>query len=301
MHMRIGIDLGGTKIEGIALDDDGTELLRHRVPSPRDSYERTLEAIAGLSFSDLESRARRDWDGRRRHTWHYLAGHGLVKNSNSTWMNGRPLADDLPRLARPASAVRQRCELLCAVGGDRRRGCGSPGRLRRDPRHRHRRRHRRQRPGARRSERDCRRVGAQSDARATRRRVAGAALLLRPHRMHRVVPVRARDWRATTQPQAAAWRRPPKSPRRAATGDAVAEACLARYEDRLARALSGVINVLDPDVIVLGGGLSNVDRLLTSVPTIWRSHIFSDAVATRLVRAVHGDSSGVRGAAWLWD
>ena len=88
---------------------------------------------------------------------------------------------------------------------------------------------------------------------------------------------------------------------RAVHGDAVAEACMARYEDRLARALSGVINVLDPDVIVLGGGLSNLDRLLSGVPAIWPSHIFSDAVATRLVRAAHGDSSGVRGAAWLWN
>ena len=82
---------------------------------------------------------------------------------------------------------------------------------------------------------------------------------------------------------------------------ATAIACLARYEDRLARALASVINLLDPDVIVLGGGLSNLDRLYTTVPARWGAYVFSDRVNTRLVRAAHGDSSGVRGAAWLWD
>ena len=79
-----------------------------------------------------------------------------------------------------------------------------------------------------------------------------------------------------------------------------AEACLERYEDRMARSLASVINLLDPDVIVLGGGLSNIERLYTSVPSRWSRYVFSDHVATRLVRALHGDSSGVRGAAWLW-
>ena len=79
-----------------------------------------------------------------------------------------------------------------------------------------------------------------------------------------------------------------------------AEATLAAYEERMARALASVINVLDPDVIVLGGGMSNIERLYTSVPRLWMRYVFSDAVVTRLVRAQHGDSSGVRGAAWLW-
>jgi fructokinase len=88
---------------------------------------------------------------------------------------------------------------------------------------------------------------------------------------------------------------------RAAAGDARAEQCLQRYEDRMARALASVINLLDPDVIVLGGGMSNLDRLYTSVPKRWSPYVFSDAVTTRLVKAQHGDSSGVRGAAWLWN
>ena len=88
---------------------------------------------------------------------------------------------------------------------------------------------------------------------------------------------------------------------RAASGESSADAALARYEDRMARALATVINVLDPEVIVLGGGLSNIDRLYDRVPKLWGSHVFSDVVVTRLVRAMHGDSSGVRGAAWLWE
>jgi len=88
---------------------------------------------------------------------------------------------------------------------------------------------------------------------------------------------------------------------RAAAGDALADAALARYEERMARALASVINLLDPDVIVLGGGLSNIERLYERVPKLWGAHIISDRVVTRLVRAMHGDSSGVRGAAWLWD
>jgi fructokinase len=88
---------------------------------------------------------------------------------------------------------------------------------------------------------------------------------------------------------------------RAVAGDALADAALGRYEDRMARALGSVINLIDPDVIVLGGGLSNIDRLYDRVPRLWSRFIFSDHVVTRLVRAKHGDSSGVRGAAWLWD
>jgi fructokinase len=87
----------------------------------------------------------------------------------------------------------------------------------------------------------------------------------------------------------------------ARAGDAIASACLDRYVDRMARSLASVINVHDPDVIVLGGGLSNIDELYAAVPARWARYVFSDRVDTRLVRARHGDSSGVRGAAWLWE
>jgi fructokinase len=88
---------------------------------------------------------------------------------------------------------------------------------------------------------------------------------------------------------------------RAASGDAEAEAWVRRYEERMARALASIINVLDPDVIVLGGGMSNIDRLYTRVPALWTPYVFSDTVTTRLVKNTHGDASGVRGAAWLWN
>jgi predicted NBD/HSP70 family sugar kinase len=87
----------------------------------------------------------------------------------------------------------------------------------------------------------------------------------------------------------------------AAAGDSAAQTSVAIYERRLARGLASIINVLDPDAIVLGGGLSNMSSLYERVPRLWGEFVFSDAVVTRLVPAVHGDSSGVRGAAWLWD
>ena len=84
-------------------------------------------------------------------------------------------------------------------------------------------------------------------------------------------------------------------------GDAIASASLQRYEDRMARSLATVINIIDPDIIVLGGGMSNTKRLYTNIPEIWGKYVFSDQVITRLVPPLHGDSSGVRGAAWLWN
>jgi fructokinase len=92
----------------------------------------------------------------------------------------------------------------------------------------------------------------------------------------------------------------PELVRRATSGDPAAEATLCRYEDRMARALAGVVNILDPDVIVLGGGMSNLGRLYAAVPRLWTAYAFSDRVDTPLRPAAHGDSSGVRGAAWLW-
>jgi len=110
-------------------------------------------------------------------------------------------------------------------------------------------------------------------------------------------PALARDYRANGGREID----PREIVERASNGEAGAAAALARYESRMARALASVINILDPDIIVLGGGLSNIDRLYESVPKLWTAHVFSDRVATQLVRARHGDSSGVRGAAWLWE
>lgn len=297
--MRIGIDLGGTKIEGVALGDDGRELVRQRVATPRDSYDGTLAAIAAL-VGDLESRLGTTGSVGVGIPGTISPATGLVKNSNSTWMNGRALGEDLPRLMR--RPVRFANDANCfalseatdgaaagapvvfgviigtGVGG----GIVAHGRVLEGPNaiagewgH---------------NPMPAPRDGEWPGPRCYCGRTGCIELYLSG-------PGLARDYAtAGGGPATAA-----DIARRADAGDALADAALARYEDRLARALSAVVNVLDPDVIVLGGGMSNLERLLVNVPAIWRAHIFSDAVATRLVRAAHGDSSGVRGAAWLWD
>ena len=297
--MRIGIDLGGTKIEGIALGRDGRELLRHRVASPRESYEQTLRAIVAL-VREIETRLGATGTVGIGIPGAISPATGLVKNSNSTWMNGQPLAEDLPlMLGRP---VRFANDANCFALSEATDGAGAGARVV---------------------------FGVILGTGTGGGIVANGQVLQGPNAIagewgHNPMPAPrdgewpgprcycgrtgcielflsgpglARDYadaggRAATAVEIAA---------RAAAGDSLAESCLRRYEDRLARALAGVINVLDPDAIVLGGGMSNIDRLLTNVPGIWAAHIFSDAVATRLVRAAHGDSSGVRGAAWLWE
>jgi fructokinase len=297
--MRIGIDLGGTKIEAIALDPEGRELLRQRIASPRNSYEQTLRAIVRL-VGQVEKQTGATGTVGLGIPGTISPATGLVKNSNSTWMNGRPLGDDLPRaLGRP---VRFANDANCFALSEATDGAaaGAPvvfgvilgtgtgggivanGRVLVGP-------------NAIAGEWGHNPMPAPRDAewpgpRCYCGRTGCIELFLsgpglaRDHAEH--------GGEGGTAAEIAA---------RAAMGDALAEATLVRYEDRLARALAGVINILDPDVVVLGGGMSNLDRLLTNVPKLWGAYIFSDSVATRLVRAVHGDSSGVRGAAWLWD
>ena len=297
--MRIGIDLGGTKIEAIAIDRDGAVRLRWRVPSPRDCYGDTLAAIVELV------RSVEDEVGERGTVGVGIPGAispatGLVKNANSTWLIGQPLAEDLPRLLdRPVRFANDaNCFALseavdgAAAGADvvfgviagtgvgggvvvHRRALAGVNAIAGEWGHN-------PMPAPRDGERSvppcyCGRIGCIEQF------LSGPSL--------------ARDYvasggRALTAHDIA---------KSACAGDALAAAVLARYEERMARALGSVINVVDPDVIVLGGGLSNIDRLYDSVPMLWAPYVFSDTVTTRLVRAAHGDSSGVRGAAWLWD
>ena len=299
--MRIGIDLGGTKIEGIALDEHGHALLRRRVPAPRGSYDHTLRAVADL-VADIERET-----GARGTIGVGIPGtispaSGLVKNANSTWLNGRPLGDDLPRLLdRPVRFANDaNCFTLSetvdgAAAGAHTVfgviiGTGTGGGIVLNGRvleganavggewgHN-------PLPAPRNGEWPgppcyCGRSGCIETF------LSGPAL--------------ARDYDAATAGEVAVTAADVAS--RAAGGEPLAIACLARYEERLARALGSIINVIDPDVVVLGGGLSNIERLYTNVPKLWAPYIFSDGVATRLVRAAHGDSSGVRGAAWLWE
>ena len=296
--IRIGVDLGGTKIEAIALAANGTTLVRRRVPTPRDDYDATIDAIVAI-VDGLEREI-----GARGTVGLGAPGAvspatGRIKNSNSTWLLDRPLAEDLAaRLARPVRLDNDaNCFALSEAtdGGGRGAkvvfgvilGTGTGGGIVVDGRPL---------------------VGAnaiggewghnplpwpESDERPGPPCYCGRRGCLETFLSG---PALSRDYAAASGER----RDPPAIAAAAGAGEAGAEAVLRRYEDRLARGLASVINVVDPDVIVLGGGMSNIDRLYDQVPRLWAPYVFSDRVDTRLVRPVHGDSSGVRGAAWLW-
>ncbi|HEY2904844.1 MAG TPA: ROK family protein [Vicinamibacterales bacterium] len=295
--MRIGIDVGGTKLEAIALDSDSRELLRHRIPAPKGDYEATLAVIVAL-VATVETTV-----GERGTVGIGIPGAispatGLVKNANSTWLNGRPMADDLARvLARPVRFENDaNCFALSEATDGAARGAavvfgviigtGTGGGL----------------VVAGRVLTGANAIAGEwghnpLPAPEDDERPGPACYCGRRGCIETFLsgPALARDYAGAGVSVDAA-----EIAERARSGDRAADACLARYEHRMARALAGVINIVDPDVIVLGGGLSNIERLYESVPRLWTPHIFSDRVTTRLVRARHGDSSGVRGAAWLW-
>ena len=298
-QLRFGLDLGGTKIEGAVLDADGSVRLRRRVPTPRGDYDKTVAAMVRL-VAELEREA-----GGRGTVGVGMPGAispatGMVKNANSTWLNGRPLREDLSRaLGREVRVANDaNCFALseatdgAAAGADVVfgviLGTGTGGGVVV---------HGRVLSGANAiagewghnplpAPRDDERPGP---ACYCGRHGCVETFLSGPG-LHRDYTGHGGD-----DIDAAA------IVLRADAHEPLAVAVMWRYEDRLARALASVINILDPDVIVLGGGLSNIDRLYAAIPARWAPHIFSDRVATRLVRAMHGDSSGVRGAAWLWE
>ncbi len=295
--MRIGIDLGGTKIEILALDDHGREVFRRRVPTPREDYDGTVRAIVGLV--DAVEAALGPASVGIGIPGAVSPLTGLVKNANSVWLIGRPLADDLARALnrRVRLANDANCFALSeAVDGAAAGagvvfgviiGTGTGGGL------------------------------------VVEGRVLTGANAIAGEWGHNPLPWPddaerpgppcycgrrgcietflsgpglARDHEAAAGEALAA----PDIVERAARGDARAQATLARYDRRLAKALASVVNIVDPDVIVLGGGLSQLDRLYHRVPALWGEYVFSDGVTTRLVPPRHGDASGVRGAAWLW-
>ena len=295
--MRIGIDLGGTKIEAVALDGQGKEQFRKRVRSPRGDYPGTIEAVASL-VADAEAAAGSSTVGIGI-PGAISPATGLIKNANSTWLNGRPLAEDLAaRLARPVRLANDANCLALSEAADGAAagypvvfgviiGTGTGGGV---------------------VVNGHAVVGANAiggewghnpmpwpDADEW---PGGPCYCGRTGCIETMLsgPGMSRDHQASTGEQLDAT----VVAERAAAGEPNAVRTLERYERRLARALASIINVLDPDVIVLGGGLSNIDRLYASVPTLWSEYVFSDHVATRLVKARYGDSSGVRGAAWLW-
>ena len=298
MTTRIGIDLGGTKIEAAVLADDGTVRARRRVATPRDDYAATLRSISAL-VEDLEREM-----GSAAVVGVGMPGTispatGLVKNANSVWLNGRALAEDLRRvLPRPLRFANDaNCFALSEAVDGAAAGAGAVfgvivgtgtgggvvvhGRIWTGP-------------NAIAGEFGHNPLPWPNlDEGPGPQCYCGQTGCIETYLSG---PGLSRDHeRATGQSLDAAG-----IAVRAASGDMAAEATLRRYEDRMARALASVVNVLDPDVVVLGGGLSNLSRLYVTVPRLWTRYVFSDRVDTRLVSPRHGDSSGVRGAAWLW-
>jgi fructokinase len=297
-HLRIGIDLGGTKIEIAALDARGHVHLRRRIETPAGDYAGTLDAIVAL----VEA-AEREL-GTTARIGVAMPGSlslrtGRIRNANSTCLNGEALQQDLEaRLARP---VRLANDANCFTLSEAVDGAGE---------------------GAAVVFGVILGTGVGGGI-AIHQRVLVGANAIAGEWGHNPLPAPtandhplplcycgkrgcietylsgpglSADHAATGGERLHA----AQIARRAERGDAACNTSLERYELRLARALAGVINILDPDVIVLGGGLSNLARLFTNVPRLWGEHVFSDEVRTRLVPARHGDSSGVRGAAWLW-
>jgi fructokinase len=296
--MRIGIDLGGTKIEGIAIDEKGVERRRLRVATPKGDYAAVVRAIASV-VTEMEKA-----QGEKGTVGVGIPGAvspatGLVKNANTIELIGHPLDKDLSQALE--REVRVANDANCFALSEATDGAGAGGQVvfgvilgtgvgggivvdgriltgqhaiagewghnpmawPRDD----------ERPGP---PCFCGRPGCNES-------FLGGPSLSRDHKLHTGQELKA--------PEIAA---------RAESGDGQAVATMARYEDRLARALAVIINVLDPDFVVLGGGLSNIARLYREVPLLLPKYVFSDKVTTPLVKAKFGDSSGVRGAAWLW-
>ncbi|MFN2975543.1 ROK family protein [Terriglobus aquaticus] len=297
-RIRIGIDLGGTKIEGRAFDADGKELDRIRVATPKGDYPGTIEAIASTAEA-LETRAGVKGTVGVGIPGTVVRSTGLVKNANSTWLNGMPLERDLS--ARMSREVRCANDANClaiseAIDGAAAgypvvfgvilgTGCGGgvsiEGRVHSGPNglggewgHN---------PLPLQSPEEwpgpecyCGRRGC------IEKWISGSGL--------------ERDFQQATGKAL----RGPEIVSLSEKGDAEAEAALQRLEDRVARSLAGLVHILDPDAFVIGGGLSRLARLYRNVPRLLNQYTFGGPVETPILQAVHGDASGVRGAAWLW-
>ena len=282
MAIALGIDLGGSKIEIIGLDERSAVLLRRRRPSPRGSYEATLAAINALVAEAEAELGTRGTVGLGT-PGAISPATGLLKNSNSTWLNGKPLDRDLAAMLQRPIAMANDADCLALSEATDGAAAGAATVFARDFGHGRRRRPRGAWQGARRAERDRRRVGPQPPALAGRRPLPGASCycgLAGCIETGPSGPGLARDYRA----HAGVERDPPAIVAAAAMGDRAAEAALRRYELRLARGLAAVINLLDPQAIVLGGGLSRLTRLYAAVPALWARYVFSDTVRTPLLR-----------------
>jgi fructokinase len=297
--MRIGIDLGGTKIEGIALDENGNECFRKRINSPQNNYKNTLNAISEL-ISEIESSTKTTGSVGIGIPGTISPQTGLVKNANSTWLIGQPLQTDLESLLK--RKIRIENDANCFVVSEATDGAaknvdvvfgviigtGTGGGIfirgqsiiganaiagewghnslpwpTQD-----------ELPG-----RDCY-CGKRGCIETW---LSGSSFTADHQLKNNQANLTAKDIVTLAQ-----------------QGDHAAKESLHYYEERLAKSLASIINVIDPDVIVLGGGMSNIKQLYENVPKCWDKYVFSEHVKTKLVPPKHGDSSGVRGAACLW-
>jgi fructokinase len=302
-HVRIGIDLGGTKIEGIALDRD-EEQARLRIPTPQHDYDATVQAIVSV-VHDLERRIGGIRSDREPPTvgigipGTIVPSTGLVKNANSTWLNGRPLERDLTAaLGRPVRCANDANCLAVSEATDGAAagaglvfavilgtGCGGgiavDGRVHVGPN------------GV------SGEWGHNPLPWPTPDELPGPQCFCGQHGCLETwisgTGLAQDHKRVTGYAQTG-----PEIVAAADAGDAAARASLARLEDRIGRALASAVNMLDPDVIVIGGGLSKLDRLYVNLPPLIEEHLFGGGMLTPVRRAKHGDASGVRGAAWLW-
>ena len=299
--MRIGIDLGGTKIEVIALDSDGGELFRKRVPTPRHDYQQTLNAITGLVL-DAEAGT-----GKKGSVGLGIPGTispftGKVKNANSTWLNGQPLDKDLEAmLDRP---VRIANDANCLAVSEATDGAGAGGKL----------------VFAVIIGTGCGSgIAINSHVHAGGNGIAGEF-------GHNPLPwIDEEEWNYQNATPCYCGKKGcietyvsgtgfansykfntgkelkgVEIMALVAQGDAAAIKAIEDYERRLAKALAHAVNLMDPDVIVLGGGMSNVERIYDNIPRLMKEYVFGGECETPVRKALHGDSSGVRGAAWLW-
>ena len=272
-RLRIGVDLGGTKIEAVALEA-GRERLRRRVPTPREDYAATLSAIA-----DLVRGIEREL-GRAGSVGIGMPGalskkSGLVKNANSTWLNGKPLKQDLENALH--REIRLENDANCFALSEAVDGAGS---------------------GVSTVFGVILGTGVGGGIVVQKKFISGPNAIAGEWG-HNPLPLPTGS--DLPLPECYCGRKGCIETYLSGPAFARDHENLDRYHERLARSLAGVINILDPEVIVLGGGMSNIPSLYDEVPRLWQRYVFSDHVATRLARPVHGDSSGVRGAAWLWD
>jgi predicted NBD/HSP70 family sugar kinase len=297
--MRLGIDLGGTKIAAIVLDAAGAVVFEHREPTPRHDYRGTVDAIAALVTAAERTAAARCTVGIGI-PGSVSPATGLIRNANSTWLNGRPLKADLEGAL--GREVRLANDANCLAVSEAADGAAA---------------------------------GAPVVFGVILGTGTGGGLVVRGRALTGTNVI-AGEWGHNPLPWPDAEERPGpacycgqmgcietflsgpglsadyrrrgggEAPgedivRRSEAGDPLAAASLGAWTRRLAKSLATVINVIDPDVIVVGGGLSRIRSIYADVPRCWGTWVFSDAVATRFVPSRYGDASGVRGAAWLWD